>query len=214
MNVPQSVCIKVHSPTNGCWCEVRVQCCSTEHIMSLGLQQQACGYCLAKAPWQLPIQKPWTTICIVIYALLSWGLLQCVCIICYLYSTKVWRHQNIFFQHFHDLLKVIEPGQFTLISMGLIRYSCGHIYIGPWTDFHQIWCVEVFHHGLLKYEEKKIMKMLKNSFDDVITGRLFLPGIHVCSEAQFKGDFFFFREILSLISREIGYKFGKISLKR
>ena len=35
-------------------------------------------------------------------------------------------------------------------------------YLGPpWTDSCQIWCMEVFHHALPKYEEKKIMKMLK-----------------------------------------------------
>ena len=53
---------------------------------------------------------------------------------------------KIFLQHFHDFLfhisvehdekpphskfdmnRCMEPGQFTLISMGLIRYSCGHI---------------------------------------------------------------------------------------
>ena len=31
--------------------------------------------------------------------------------------------------------------------MGLIRYSCGHILGPPWTDPHQIWTVDVFHHA-------------------------------------------------------------------
>ena len=41
----------------------------------------------------------------------------------------------------------LEPGQFTLISVGLIRYSCGHISGPPWTGSHQIWAVDVFHHA-------------------------------------------------------------------
>ena len=36
--------------------------------------------------------------------------------------------------------------------MGLIRYSCVRIYLGPpWTNSCQIWCVRIFHHVLLKY---------------------------------------------------------------
>ena len=39
----------------------------------------------------------------------------------------------------------MEPGQFTLISMGLVRYSCGHI-LGH-HEPQQIWAVDVFHHA-------------------------------------------------------------------
>ena len=38
--------------------------------------------------------------------------------------------------------------------MGLIRYSCGHILGHHEPGSCQIWCVEVFHHALLKYEKK------------------------------------------------------------
>ena len=42
-----------------------------------------------------------------------------------------------------SFITVLEPGQFTLISMGLIRYQK---YLGPpWTDSHQIWAVDVFY---------------------------------------------------------------------
>ena len=41
---------------------------------------------------------------------------------------------------------------------------------------------------------------------------VFIPG-NVCREALFKGKVFFSLKILSLISREIGYKMGKKSLK-
>ena len=50
-----------------------------------------------------------------------------------------------------------QANLFTLNSMGLIRYSCGHILGPPWTDSCQIWCVEVF---IMLYQNM-VMKMLK-----------------------------------------------------
>ena len=53
-----------------------------------------------------------------------------------------------------------EQGQFTLISMKLVRYSCGHIFGSPWTGFHQIWAVDVF----IMLHRYMLFKMLKCKF--------------------------------------------------
>ena len=55
-----------------------------------------------------------------------------------------------------------EPGQFTLITVGLIRYSCQ----ASWTNSCQIWCVRVLYHVLLKYDHENA-GMQKTKFDDV-----------------------------------------------
>ena len=63
----------------------------------------------------------------------------------------------------------LEPGQFTLISMGLIRYSCGHIsgHHEPIYVKFGVWLsVRVFHHVLLKYGHEND-EMQKRKFDDV-----------------------------------------------
>ena len=62
---------------------------------------------------------------------------------------------------------VHEPGQFTLISMGLIRYSCNAaISRATMNHFMSIWCVRVFHYVLLKYCHENA-EMQKRKFDDV-----------------------------------------------
>ena len=53
-------------------------------------------------------------------------------------------------------------GQFTLLSMGQIRYSCYHI-SGPHERIHVIWCVRDFHHVLLKYVHENA-EMQKQTF--------------------------------------------------
>ena len=70
----------------------------------------------------------------------------------------------------------MEPGQFTLISMGLIRYSCGHI-IGPlWTDFGQIWAEDVFHYAPIMPTTHGIQnaEMQRKVFCDVIASVLYI----------------------------------------
>ena len=61
---------------------------------------------------------------------------------------------------------VMSQAKFTLISMGLIRYSCGNI-LGHHEPIHvQIWCVKVFHHALPKYGHENA-EMQTIFFDDV-----------------------------------------------
>ena len=57
----------------------------------------------------------------------------------------------------------LEPSRFTLISMGLIRYSCGHNYRAPWTD---LGC-HVFHHAALICGIQNVE--MQKCFCDVIT---------------------------------------------
>ena len=57
-----------------------------------------------------------------------------------------------------------EPGQFTLLSMGLIRNSCGQI-LGPHESIHVKFGVRIFHHVVLKYG----MKMLKCKKQNLMT---------------------------------------------
>ena len=69
------------------------------------------------------------------------------------------RKENDFWELKH------EPGQFTLISMGLIRYSCGHI-SGHHKQIHVKFDVcRFFHHVLLKYCHENA-EMQKRKFDD------------------------------------------------
>ena len=66
----------------------------------------------------------------------------------------------------------LKPGQLTLISVGLIRYSCGHI-SGPCrTDSHQIWAVDVFHHAPPIHGIQNA-EMQKKFFCDVIASVLY-----------------------------------------
>ena len=68
-----------------------------------------------------------------------------------------------------------EPGQFTLISMGLIRYSCNAaISRATMNHFMSIWCVRVFHYVLLKYCHENA-EMQKRKFDDVTLRYSILP---------------------------------------
>ena len=63
----------------------------------------------------------------------------------------------------------LEPGQFTLISMGLILYSCGHI-LGPHEPIPTKFVVWRFFIMLYRnMKKKKSWKCWKNIFDDVIT---------------------------------------------
>ena len=74
-------------------------------------------------------------------------------------STKVWRHQKY----------CLEPGQFTLISMGLIWYSCGHI-SSPHEPIPTKFGVWRFYIMLYRNMKKKNHENAeKNIFDDVIT---------------------------------------------
>ena len=105
-------------------------------------------------------------------------------------STEVWHHQIFFFafhsaylypyfsrtwwktlthQIWHELVhNSLEPGQFTLISMGLIRYSCGHI-SGPMNRFG-LW---MFFIMLQRYVVSKMLKCKKGGFFCVMSSLLY-----------------------------------------
>ena len=53
--------------------------------------------------------------------------------------------------------------------MGLIRYSRSHISGFPWTDSHQIWAVNVFHHAppIHGIQDAEIQKKKKKICDVV-----------------------------------------------
>ena len=92
---------------------------------------------------------------------------------------EIWPHEYLIslFQMLFEIsvnwsgFKHNEQVQFTLISMGLTRYSCGHISGHHEPNSCQIWCTRVFHHVLLKYghenAEMQKKKKKKKKFDDV-----------------------------------------------
>ena len=66
----------------------------------------------------------------------------------------------------------VEPGQFTLITMGLIRYSCDHI-LGPHQPIPTKFGLWMFLIMLHRYMVSKTLKC-KKVYCDVITSVLYL----------------------------------------
>ena len=76
----------------------------------------------------------------------------------------------------------MEPDQFTLISVGLIRYSCGHI-LDPHEPIPTQFGLWMFFIMLHRYMVSKTLKSKKKGFCDVIASVLYIlksdhaPGI-------------------------------------
>ena len=89
-------------------------------------------------------------------------------------EAEIWPHEYL--QNVYSPIEISvnwpgsKPGQFTLISMGLIRYACGHI-LGHHEPIHVKFGAWRFFVMLYRNMKKKIMKMLKcqkkKKIDDV-----------------------------------------------
>ena len=69
------------------------------------------------------------------------------------WGPKIWPHE---YKISPIGISVNSPGSKQLGTRPIYTDFNGanFVFIGPpWTDSHQIWCVEVFHHALPKYEK-------------------------------------------------------------
>ena len=123
---------------------------------------------------------------------------------------KRWRHKNFFWdfnvldtmyrwsmtKSIHSLNWVgicfpssYEPGQFTLISMGLIRYSCGHI-----SGYHEPIHVNFFVWGfLIMFFWNIVMKMLKCKKENLMTSHFSTLFWYVWKEENYDIDILWYQ---------------------
>ena len=91
-------------------------------------------------------------------------------------STKVWRHQIFVFAFQHSVQHDEKPSHTIYTNFNGANYAAVPYLGPPWTDFHQIWTVEAFHHAL----NAEITSVLYTSL---------AVGLQMCTYSQYYHDY-------------------------